>query len=180
MSKPFPKSPDTADQSEDAPVSSQLIVTLSPLRRTSDSPAPITINASSRTSIYDLKTHLGARSGYAPDKLKILWQRKPVTDSKTLKEVVGQDVGDVDMAVMYSGPPTEHIAVAQSADKEAADAIHRMDVDETPITQSESGEAVLNTDRFWTDLQDFVVDRVKNESVGKDAVALWKQAWKSK
>lgn len=158
------------------------------MRKTTDSPAPVHLAVQAKTSIYDLKSRLGVQTGYLPDKLKILWERKPITDSKTLSEVVGKEDGEVEMAVMYSGAPA---AVPQpdvqaplgtdaskdrTADISSAD---KMEVDETPVAQGQSGKNVLETDQFWSDLQDFVVQRVRDQVVGKEAVSLWKQAWAS-
>ena len=141
----------------------------------------------SRASIYDLKTQLGVQTGYATDKLKILWERKPITDSKTLQEVVGRDVGDVDLAVMYTGAPN---TVPQGGEPSsqppsfpsAAEppATEKMQVDETPVAQGQSGKEVLDTKQFWNDLQDFVLLRVRDEAVGKEAVDVFEKAWKSR
>ena len=182
MSKPFPKSSDpTLTSSTSTLESSQLSVTLSPLRKTSDSPAPVTLTASARTSVYDLKTQISAQTGYEPDKLKLLWERRPVTDSKTLKDITGKLDGDVDLAVMYTGAPTATPQMTASVPKPTASEpsnSNRMDVDETPVAQGPSGEAILNTTQFWDDLQDFVIQRVRDESVGKRTVEQWKQSRK--
>ncbi|KAL9082005.1 MAG: hypothetical protein Q9159_006801 [Coniocarpon cinnabarinum] len=170
MSKPFPKS----SESDPAVASQQPInATLSPLRKAPDSPAPVTLAIQPKASIYELKTQLSQRTGYASDKVKILWERKPVTDSKTVQEVIGKDAGDVEFAVMYSGAPT-------AAPQASQQSLNQMDVDQTPVAQGQSGEAVLNTSQFWKDLQDFVLQRVRDEAVGKEAVALFEKAWKAR
>ena len=161
-------------------------MTLSPLRKTSDSPAPVQLHAQPRTSIYDLKVQLGVQTGYSPEKLKILWERKPVTDSKTLQEVVGKESGSVDLAVMYTGVPTatpqtagQATAVSSTTVTETATP-DKMQVDETPVAQGQSGQDVLDGSQFWDDLQDFVLQRVRNEAASKEAIRLFQQAWKSR
>ena len=139
----------------------------------------MTIGVPSRTSIFELKSQLASQTGYAADKLKILWERKPVTDSKTLKEVSNKEEGDIDMAVMYSGAPTAHPQSASSKPAAASSSEPvKMEVDETPAAQGQHGKVVLETPQFWTDLQDFVTQRVRDEQVAKEAVGLWRSASK--
>ncbi|KAL9059262.1 MAG: hypothetical protein Q9162_001299 [Coniocarpon cinnabarinum] len=185
MSKTFPKS----SESDPAVASQQPInATLSPLRKATDSPAPVTLTIQPKASIYELKTQLSQQTGYASDKVKILWERKPVVDSKTVQEVIGKDAGDVEFAVMYSGAPTaaprasqQSLNAQQPIAAGANDAqSEQMDVDQTPVAQGQSGEAVLSTSQFWKDLQDFVMQRVRDKAVGKEAVALFEKAWKAR
>ena len=96
--------------------------------------------------------------------------------------MVGREDGDVDMAVMYTGAPQPLSNKSAAVDGGVAGTSTpgKMDVDETPVAQGPSGELVLETTGFWKDLEDFVVQRVRDEAVGKEAVGLWKRAWSSR
>ena len=140
----------------------------------------------SKTSIYDIKTELGKKTGYEVSKLKILNEKRPVTDSKTLAEIAGDGVAAVALQVMYMGTASskplttgaEAVAAASNGVKEGStDArVDEMDVDETPVAQGKSGEEILSTEAFWADLKGFVEQRIRNELVAARAVNLWKKA----
>ncbi|KAB8342782.1 hypothetical protein FH972_022380 [Carpinus fangiana] len=153
-----------------------ITVTLKPLRGAPTTLPPV---SASTASIYDLKALCGKQTGYAPDKIKILWERRPVADSKTLGEVLGdaaQGKTEVELGVMFVGQPTATPGVAGSgsgSEAPAADAAK----DETPVAQGQSGADVLKTPQFWRDLEGWMLQRVRDEAVGKDAVEVWKKAW---
>ena len=135
-----------------------------------------------RKSIFDLKQQLGRQTGYAPDKLKILWHKKPVGDTKTVAEVVGDAVaqGKVEMNVMYIGTPTltpdpkGGATTAESGQSQEESKAENMDVDETPVAQGSSGRAVLETEVFWKDLQGFVEQRLRDANVAEKVVGVWR------
>lgn len=190
MQHPFtkPSQRSASNEPSEAPATSgpqqgTLSITLSPLRQTPTSPAPVTIAAHSKTSIYDLKAQLATKTGYAADKLKILWERKPVTDSKTVTEATGAQSGSLEMGVMYVGAPT---SASSSNEGSAADrqpstsdakpvASANTGVDETPVAQGLSGKAVLDSEDFWEDLRGFVVQRVRDQGVADEAVERWRK-----
>lgn len=177
----------TPSTTEAAP--SGLNITLSPLRQSSTSPAPVTLDVQGRTSIYDLKTQLAAKTGYAPDKLKILWERKPVSDSKTLKEATGASDGSLKMSVMYVGSPTNAPGAESSPapatagskdDRDGQGTAENMDVDQPTAWQGPTGRALMESTDFWNDLRGFLVQRVRDEAVADEAIKLWRQQWTAK
>jgi hypothetical protein len=73
---------------------------------------PLSDIDAAKTSIYDLKSQYATQSSLPAAKIKILYKKKPVTDSKTVAEVIGQDVtGDVEFGVMIMGGATASPAV---------------------------------------------------------------------
>jgi len=159
-------------------------ITLKPLRGT-----PVTItNQTPDASIYDVKAACAAQAGYLPEKVKVLWERKPVSESKTVREVVGEaakEGAEVEMGVMFVGQPTEKAGGAAEKDKEkeveTAPAVEEDDVwHEAPVAPGqEHGKAVLESDSFWQDLHGFVLQRIKDEAVTKELLAGFKKSWKS-
>lgn len=116
------------------------------------------------------------------EKLKILYEKRPVIDSKTLAEL---DVsgGAVRLQVMYMGAPSSvpkgDVVTTEKEKLEEGfeNGGEKMDVDETPIAQGKSGEDVLRTSGFWSELKGFVLQRVRDEEVSGRAVDLWSRAW---
>jgi hypothetical protein len=138
-----------------------------------------------KTSIYDLKTQYAAQSSLSASKIKILYKKKPVSDSKTVAEVVGQDVtGEVEFGVMVMGgaaagetPVTSPPAVAPSeADKGLAGA---GSADGGPAAQGPSGKEVVATAEFWSDLRNFIMQRTRDEPEAERLVGVFREAWES-
>lgn len=173
--------PEEAPPTSFSQISSGLTVILSSLRQTPTSPAPVKISAQGRTSIYDLKTQVASKTGYAPDKLKILWERKPVTDSKTVSEATGVQTGNVEMGVMYIGAPTNtpisDQKPTQLSSGEPVQKKPKPEDGETGVAQGLSGKAVLDTPQFWKDLSGFMVQRVRDKAVAEETVKLWQDQW---
>jgi hypothetical protein len=48
------------------------------------------------------------------------------------------------------------------------------------VAQGLSGEGVLATEEFWSDLKGFLQQRVRDEKVAGDAVGLFKGAWEGR
>lgn len=118
----------------------------------------------------------------------MLWERKPVSDSKTVKEVVGEaakEGAEVEMGVMFMGQPTENAGSGVNKEKEnnieAPPAKEEEDVwHEAPVAPGqEHGKAVLETNEFWDDLHGFVLQRIKDEEVTNELVTGFKKSWKS-
>lgn len=173
-----------ASSGQAAPGATGVTVSLKPLRGTPTTLPPV---PAATTSIYDIKALCAKQTGYAPDKIKVLWERKPVPDAKTLAEVLGTE-GEgkdaVELGVMFVGQPT---AIPQPAGTASAGAGagsaaegKAPATDATPVAQGESGADVMKSPQFWRDLEGFVLQRVRDEAVGKEAVDLWKKVWTAK
>lgn len=145
------------------------------------------VAAPAATSIYDLKTAYATQTSIPAAKIKILYKKKPVTDSKTVAEVVGVDVGaEVEFGVMVLGgavatPVQSPPAVAPGEEEKGLAGVGLVGDEgesktETPGAQGPSGKAVVN-EGFWEDLQGFVVQRIRDEKEGERMVGVFKNAW---
>src|SRR5579859_3799045 len=97
MPRPLPKKQKLAPGQERS-----LTVALKSLRN-----PPLDISLSSQplsTSILSLKEAITSQTSIPVSKLRILYQKKPVPDSKILKDVVGEDTSNkVEFSVMVIG-----------------------------------------------------------------------------
>jgi hypothetical protein len=136
---------------------------------------PLSNINSSTTSIFDLKQAYSTATGIPVAKIKILWKKKPATDSKTVADVVGQDAGNqVEFTVMVLGGATPATPVASPpavAPSESEKALGG------PAAQGPSGKEVVATAEFWDDLKGFVVQRIRDESEGARLASVFKAAW---
>ncbi|KAI6296640.1 hypothetical protein MCOR34_009453 [Pyricularia oryzae] len=138
----------------------------------------------STTSVQDVKAAAAEEAGLPADKMKLLFKKKPVADSKTLAELLegaGADETVVEFTVMVLGGavPSRPAGGAEGGDvqmKEAAAAAPAS----TSTAQGVSGVDVLKTDDFWTDLNGFLLQRVRDEKVADEVSGLFRKAWDSK
>jgi hypothetical protein len=132
----------------------------------------------STTSVLDIKTAVATQTGVPLDKLKLLWNKKPVPDSKVLRDVLGGpdvEIPDtVEFSAMVMGgaailvkPPT---AGAADVDMSGGDSV---------VAQGVSGKPVMETDEFWSDLKGFLQQRIRDEKVAEEATMRFKNAWSS-
>lgn len=149
-----------------------------------------------RTSVYDVKALCAARTGYTADKIKVLWVKRPVLDSKTVGEVVGDVAaveGRADMGVMFVGQAASAPALAPAAvekqnvddARETAvstehDTTTRTEQGEPSIAQVASGLGELVTEAFWDDLGGFVLARVRDEAAAQEVTSTFRQAWQAR
>lgn len=147
----------------------------------------------SKTSVYDLKQQYATQTSIPAAKIKILYKKKPVTDSKTVAEVIGAGAGgEVEFGVMVMGmgggiaspalgtPVGTPPAVAPSeADKGLAGTVGSTEKlsDARAVVTGPSGKDVVATDEFWGDLNNFVLQRIKDEAEGERLVGVFKSAW---
>lgn len=157
------------------------------------------------TTIHDIKTQYAQKSSQPQDKIKLLLNKKPAADLKTLKDLGVE--GDVEISVMIMGggvtspaaattpvvEKAEPIAAAAAAPSPAPD---KMDVDppasgpdsEKAHVESEQGadttafsaSQILETKEFWADLQAFLSQRLRDEDESKALSAVFKDAWKKR
>jgi hypothetical protein len=122
------------------------------------------------TSAYDLKSAYASKSGAAVDKIKLLYNKKPVTDSKTLKDLLGdaaESTNDVEFTVMVmGGVPAAASPGIQPPEPEAA-----------PVAQGPSGADVLKEDAFWVDLRGFLQQRIRDNTEAARLSSLFRSAW---
>lgn len=114
------------------------------------------------TSVHDIKAQVHGQTRIPVDKMKILHNKKPVSDSKVLKDIVGDSDNAIEFSIMVMGgaaaiPPEE----APAAPVEA------------------TGASALETDEFWTDLNGFLMQRLKDQAQAEELSKLFKSSWES-
>lgn len=115
------------------------------------------------TSVFDLKTTYAEKWNVDVEKIKILYEKKPIADSKTLKDVAGP--GSVEFTIMLLGGavPSEKKAEAPN------------DTEMGGVSSGPSGKE-LETEAFWTDLKGFLVQRLKDEKEGARLAKVFRKA----
>lgn len=135
---------------------------------------PLDIRLSSQplnTSILDVKASVSSETTIPVDKIKVLHKKKPVADSKVLKDLLGEDETSVEFSVMVLGGAAAAVPPAPKTDDVTADS--------TSTAQGTSGEAVLQTDAFWTDLRGFLSQRIRDEKITEELFGKFLSSWES-
>jgi len=95
----------------------------------------------------------------------VLYKKKPVGDSKVLRDLVGEeDVQKVEFSIMVMGGA----AVLKKGTEE---------VEAPSVAQGQSGHKVLGTEEFWGDLKGFLLQRLRDETEGEKVYATFRKAW---
>lgn len=119
------------------------------------------------TSIHELKAAVVKELGSTAklENIRILYKKKPCSDSKSVKEIVGDaDIGEeVEFTVMVIG------GLVAPVGQQAADT--------GTISQRPSGEEVLRSEEFWGDLKGFLVQRVRDEEKAIEAFNVFRDGW---
>lgn len=134
---------------------------------------PISLSLPSQslsTSIHELKSVVAKEigtEGSGTETIRVLYKKKPCPDSKTVKEVLGdEDVGkEVEFSIMVIG------GTMASLDGPVRDEAMGLGA------QGVSGDEVLESDEFWDDLKGFLVQRIKDE---RKAAAVWETLRKAR
>ncbi|KAF1972218.1 hypothetical protein BU23DRAFT_555254 [Bimuria novae-zelandiae CBS 107.79] len=186
-SPPRPARPNATTESEDASASSISII-LKPMKKEHPTVPLPSITATS-TSIYDLKTAYASNTSIPAAKIKILYKKKPVTDSKTVAEVIGSNAGgEVEFGVMVLGgagagaagspsagsPIQSPPAVAPGEEEKGLGSQTAAPVHS--VAQGPSGKEVVN-EEFWSDLKGFLLQRIRDEKEGERMFTTFKSAW---
>ncbi|KAI1311164.1 cell-cycle control medial ring component [Xylaria venustula] len=148
-----------------------LVVTVKSLRN-----PPLDLRLSSQTlntSIHDVKSSVAKETGIAEGKIKILHKKKPIADSKVLKDLIGEDETTIEFSVMVMGGAAAAAASATAATPEKQDA-------QNEVAQGLSGADVLETQDFWADLKGFLLQRVRDEQLAVELTSTFQEAWKAK
>lgn len=107
------------------------------------------------------------------EKLKILYNKKPVADTKTLRDV--QEIGDIEVGLMVMGGAATAAAAAEALAARVQEEEGEMEVETppaAPVVVAEgsglSGRAVLETEEFWADLKGFLQQRIRDERIAEE------------
>jgi len=110
------------------------------------------------TPIAVVKQQAATEFGIPSDKIKLLYNKKPVTDSKTIQDVAG-DSTDAEFTAMLLGGA--------------------IPVEKNQPTEAVVAEAsLLDTSEFWEDLRGFLLQRLKNETEAETAFSIFEKSWK--
>ncbi|KAF4551594.1 Hypothetical protein D9617_13g100950 [Elsinoe fawcettii] len=188
-SHPFPK--------RNAITTSPTTLTIN-LKPTKSSSPPLTLQKQdpALVTVLDLKTQYAQHAGLDVSKIKILYNKRPTSDLKTVKDLLPTGAtGDVELSVMILGGATgtaagEDISRASTPKVEVPDPStvvgkggEKMDVDSGPLSESVGQEKAVSSvekelagETFWGDLRDFLVQRLKDEKEGERLVGLFRGA----
>ena len=152
-----------------------LTITLKSLRN-----PPLSLSLSSQPSsisIQELKAavakHIGTESG-ATGNIRILYKKKPCSDSRTVKEVIGDEVSrEVEFSVMIMGGSTTAGAV-QDEEKTT------LEENKPVVAQGPSGEVVVESEEFWKDLGGFLVQRIRDEKKAREVADVFRESWRKR
>lgn len=168
------------DPSSQAPAADRTItIMLKSLRN-----PPISLTLPSQplsTSVIDLKTAIAKEvKAKSIDGVKVLYNKKPCADSKTIKDVLGEEevASEIEFSVMIMGgvAATENKAAAGSA----AEGGDKTEADQPPAAQGPSGDEVLESEEFWNDLKNFLSQRLKNDGKADEVTKMFRQSWKGR
>lgn len=179
-SPPRPARPNPKTSTAATP--STLTVSLKPMKPSHPTVTKDAVSPTA-TSIFDLKSAYAAQTTIPAAKIKILYKKKPLADSKTVSEVVGVEAGaEVEFGVMVLGgavatPVQSPPAVAPGEEEKGlAGVVGAKGSAETPAAQGPSGSEVVDG-AFWEDLKGFVMQRIRDEKEGERMVGVFKSAW---
>ncbi|KAL7821440.1 cell-cycle control medial ring component [Trichoderma aethiopicum] len=136
------------------------------------------------TSVLDLKTAVHAQTRIPVDKMKLLLNKRPVADSKVLKELLASDKDkDIEFSVMVIGGAAAIPPPAAEEGKENKTGEDAMETDEGKISTAQADEktveAELESDAFWADLSGFLQQRLKAQAKAEELASLFRSSWQA-
>ncbi|KAK4070078.1 uncharacterized protein Triagg1_6499 [Trichoderma aggressivum f. europaeum] len=167
MTKPSSRLPPGSERSID--------ITLKSLR---NPPLDITLPATPlSTSVLDVKAAVSAQTRIPVDKMKLLLNKRPVADTKVLKELLAKEADrTIDFSVMVIG------GAAAIPPEDKAPAAEAMETDEPVATAQADAAAVeaeLESDAFWADLGGFLQQRLKAQDKAEELSSLFRSSWQA-
>ncbi len=146
------------------------------------------------TTIHHIKTQYSERTNQPLDKIKLLLNKKPAADLKTLKELGITD--HVELGVMVMGGAASTPAASSPAIEKAPildmPPADKMDIDSqgaAPLSEKAQTDAakgtesvataqsILETEEFWTDLKGFLSQRLRDQEEGQKLGGIFREAW---
>ncbi|CAK7197723.1 hypothetical protein SEUCBS139899_000371 [Sporothrix eucalyptigena] len=128
------------------------------------------------TSLLDVRTALSEKTHVPLEKLRLLHNKKPVVDSKVLKDLVaasagGNEPNEIELGVMVTGGAATVAAAAAAAASSPA-------VAGTP--KAEPDTVTAESEAFWTDLRGFLVKRTGSEKQADELFSLFLRSWEDR
>ncbi|KAH9822760.1 Get5 carboxyl domain [Teratosphaeria destructans] len=192
---PFPRK--TVSQAAQQAKQKSVTATLKPMRGGETITVP---GLTLESTIHDVKTQYAEKSGQPQDKIKLLLNKKPAADLKTLKDL-GVDGEAVDLSVMVMGgaastPGATSPAVSSPATEKPApvpkeaEPADKMEIDEkAPAPESEKAQAeaekkedpnstagILGSEEFWDDLEGYLSQRIRDEAEAGKLTKIFREA----
>ena len=126
------------------------------------------------TTVLDLKQRVAEETGIVgTDKIRLLFKKKPCQDSKTIKDLVGDEPAkEAEFSVMIMGGVPAKAAETGNTQEG--------NTEEAPVAQRDSGFTVMQSEEFWDDLKGFLLQRVRDEDVASKAAQIFHTAWKQR
>ncbi|KAJ1327945.1 Blt1 N-terminal domain-containing protein [Microdochium nivale] len=131
------------------------------------------------TSVLDLKIAIAEKTSLGLDKIKLLYNKKPVADSKILKDILGVEAAETAMKVEF-GIMVMGGAAALAAAEAAKSAASTAATGGAEVAQGPSGDEVLETAEFWDDLRGFLLQRVRDETAAGNLADTFQAAWRAR
>ena len=119
------------------------------------------------TSVLDLKQRVAVEVGLGgTDKIRLLHNKKPCSDSRSIKDVLGGSETKAEFSVMIMGGVPAKAAESSPAAP-------------APAAGNEEDEArtAMQDGEFWADLEGYLGQRLKSAHVARDATKAFRQAW---
>lgn len=138
------------------------------------------------TSILDLKERIASeinQPSASADKIRILYQKKPCADSKTVKDVVGDEAlskqeATVEFGVMVMGYTASNLGPQfTEADMKVADKGAEV-AEKQGKRKWEFARGVMEGEDFWNELTGWLVERVGDDGFAGEVVEEWRKSWK--
>ena len=159
------------DPNSQTPAADRTIdITLKSLR---NPPISLTLPSQSvTTSVIDLKSAIAKEvRAKSIDGVKVLYNKKPCADSKTIKDILGEEEipSEMEFSIMIMGGAA---AIEQKIEDGKAE--------QPSVAQGASGDEVLESEEFWNDLKGFLSQRLKDDSKAEEVLNSFRSGWKGK
>jgi len=162
---------------------------------------PLTLSSiDANTTILDLKTQYASQASLDMSKVKLLYNKRPASDLKTLKELLPTPTpSNVEFSVMVLGgaasgvstPPVstptasspaveipDPTSVPTKADRQASAPLSEKaeQIAEVASSTAQHAAEVLKSEQFWLDLKDFLMQRLRDEQEGERLMSVFRTA----
>jgi hypothetical protein len=133
------------------------------------------------TSVLEIKSAVAENTSIPTAKIKLLYNKKPVADTKVLKDLVADGgAPEVEFSVMVLGGAAAVAAATTTPATPSSDPGPKSEAALREDALPASGAAALETPEFWADLKSFLTLRLKDEDAAARAADVFQQAWTSK
>ncbi|KAI9883824.1 MAG: hypothetical protein M1823_004408 [Watsoniomyces obsoletus] len=136
------------------------------------------------TSILDLKKTVAEKMNVPENKLRLLHHKKPCSDLKALKDVVGPKEREVEFSVMVMGGSSGITTGAAPATGDAGAGVQgEVDAESKQQQQKESQRRNmlrgLDSDEsdFWKDLETFLLQQFNDGEASQKVLDVFRNAW---